>query len=286
LNRVPSGLQRRFPGLSRRVIEPGLEIADRVQADQLGVEAGSLTYGAFLAIPPALLLAVSISSLVLANDVEAQQKIVDHVASLIPGLEQVVTDQFNIKSAGQLGMGIVGIVLVLWAASGFAARARNALGAIFSTTRTGLVTGRLSATLVGVPAFIGFVALGAAAGFAGNLQIPWWADLLVVLAFIALAAGYFLLIYWALTPGPAKPTLRDHIPGALSFAVAAAFLERIGGRYVAYVIAHTTALYGTIGTIFGLLAFLYMTMWVFLLGAEITRFARFPLGRKESQLLT
>jgi membrane protein len=286
LNRVASGLQRRYPRLSRRVIEPGLEIADRVQSDQLGVEAGSLTYGAFLAIPPALLLAVSISSLVLANDPQAQQKIVDHVASLIPGLEQVVTDQFNIKTAGQLGMGIVGVVLVLWAASGFAARARNALGAIFSTTRTGLVTGRFSATLVGVPAFIGFVALGAAAGLIRSLHVPWWADLFVAIAFVAVAAGFFLLIYWALTPGPGKPSLRDHVPGALSFAVAAAFLESVGGRYVAYVIAHTTALYGTIGTVFGLLAFLYMTMWLFLLGAEITRFARFPLGGNTHQVLT
>jgi uncharacterized BrkB/YihY/UPF0761 family membrane protein len=36
------------------------------------------------------------------------------------------------------------------------------------------------------------------------------------------------------------------------------------------VIAKTTALYGAVGTIFGVLAFLYLTMWLLLLGAEVS----------------
>jgi uncharacterized BrkB/YihY/UPF0761 family membrane protein len=38
-------------------------------------------------------------------------------------------------------------------------------------------------------------------------------------------------------------------------------------------VARTTALYGAIGAIFGLLAFMYATMWIFLLGAELSRFS-------------
>lgn len=60
-------------------------IASRVRTDQLGVQAGSLTYGAFLAIPPSLILAVSAISVAVANDAEAQQRLIDRVTSLIPG---------------------------------------------------------------------------------------------------------------------------------------------------------------------------------------------------------
>jgi uncharacterized BrkB/YihY/UPF0761 family membrane protein len=35
-------------------------------------------------------------------------------------------------------------------------------------------------------------------------------------------------------------------------------------------IQNSTALYGTIGGIFGLLAFLYATMWSLLIGAELS----------------
>ena len=35
-------------------------------------------------------------------------------------------------------------------------------------------------------------------------------------------------------------------------------------------------LYGTIGAIFGLLAFIYVAMWLFLLAAEITQLRRAP----------
>ena len=48
---------------------------------------------------------------------------------------------------------------------------------------------------------------------------------------------------------------------------------QVDETYVANVVARTTALYGTIGAIFGLLAFLYATMWLFLLGAEFSRFS-------------
>ena len=75
-----------------------------------------------------------------------------------------------------------------------------------------------------------------------------------------------------MTPGDG-PTLRGHVKGALLFTVGFAIARAIGETYVANVVARATALYGTIGAIFGLLAFLYATMWLFLLGAELSRFS-------------
>ena len=55
--------------------------------------------------------------------------------------------------------------------------------------------------------------------------------------------------------------MRAHLPGAIVFTVAWLALTAIGGIVFASVIQRSTALYGTIGAIFGLLAFLYATMW-------------------------
>ncbi len=82
----------------------------------------------------------------------------------------------------------------------------------------------------------------------------------------------FLFAYRVLTPGDG-PTLRGHVRGALLFTVGFTIARAIGETYVANVVSRATALYGAIGAIFGLLAFLYATMWLFLLGAELSRFS-------------
>ena len=56
------------------------------------------------------------------------------------------------------------------------------------------------------------------------------------------------------------------------FAVGFLALERFGGAYVAGVV--TRRLYGTIGAIFGLLAFIYVAMWLFVLSAQISQLRR------------
>ena len=53
----------------------------------------------------------------------------------------------------------------------------------------------------------------------------------------------------------------------------------VGETYVANVVARTTALTGVIGATFGSLAFLYATMWLFLLGAEL-------YGSRRSEMAT
>jgi membrane protein len=248
---------------------------EKVRTDQLGVHAGSLTYGAFLAIPPLLILALTAISVVMANDAEAQQRLIDDVTALIPGLDQVLTSQFTLASAEQLGIGLVGGIALLWAVSSFAVRTRTALGVVFGTGLPTLLTGRVSGTAIGLASLLGFGLFATVTGWALGPALPLWTRPLLLLAIAAAGVGLFLLIYWALTPpGSGRPTVRDHWPGAVGFMIAAIGLERVGGVYISQVIARTTALYGAIGAIFGLLAFLYIAMWTFLLGAEVSQLIR------------
>ena len=266
----------RYPRLGRRVLTPALALGEQTTADALGIQAGSLTYGAFLSIPPALLIVGSVLGFVLAGDAEAQARVVDQIATVIPGLEPFVRDFLQAAINGRASVGLLGLVALTWTASGFAARARFALGEIFRTARPGLITGRFAAIWQGLPVVVGLMASIAAMGIAGGVGlgdgsgIAWRAgtEILVLVASFVV----FLFVYRVLTPGDG-PKLRGHVKGALLFTVGFAIARAVGETYVANVVARTTALYGAIGAIFGLLAFLYATMWLFLLGAELSRFS-------------
>ena len=140
-------------------------------ADALGIQAGSLTYGAFLSIPPALLIVGSVLGFVLAGDAEAQARVVDQIANVIPGLEPFVRDFLQSAIDGRASVGLLGLVTLTWTASGFAARARFALGEIFRTARPGLITGRFAAIWQGLPVVVGLMASIAAMGIAGGMGL-------------------------------------------------------------------------------------------------------------------
>lgn len=265
---------------SRRIVRPGIALVDRVASDQLGVEAGSLTYGAFLSLPPLLLLFVSAIGIVFQQQANSvQEELIDAVGELVPGFDQVVSTQLELTTATQVGTGVLGVIGVIYAASGFVARVRHALGVIFRTRVTGLVVGRASGALIGVPVVVLLVAFALAAAWVMGLRLDGVVGSLGEVAAMAVLAAFgaaiWTLVYGLLTPSPG-PTLRQHVVGGAVFSVGFLVLERVGGVYVAGVVAKSTALYGTIGAIFGLLAFIYAAMWLFLLAAEVTQQRRGP----------
>lgn len=264
------------------MVRPALVLADRVEEDQLGVEAGSLTYGAFLSLPPLLLLLLSMVGIVFEQQAEtAKQDLIEAVGNLLPGFDDVVSTHLELAASSQIGTGLVGLAGIVYAASGFVARLRHALGVVFRTRRTGLVVGRVSGGLIGVPVVFLLVGFTAAAAWVSGLRFAGAIGVVVeVVAFVGLSVlgtVIWAAVYRLLTPGRG-PSLREHLRGAVVFTVGFLVLERFGAAYVAGVVSRSTALYGTIGAIFGLLAFLYVAMWVFLLAAEVTQLLREPEG--------
>lgn len=113
-------LHERFPHLPYRFLAPVGEVAARPRIDDLATHAGALTYGSFLAIPPLLLFASSVVGFVLAGHPEAAQKAVQELVSLVPGLGSLVTEQVQATINGRVTLGVVGVLGLLWSASGFA----------------------------------------------------------------------------------------------------------------------------------------------------------------------
>jgi YihY family inner membrane protein len=272
----------RSPRLAR-ALSPVLDIVPRYRQDDLPTHAGALTYGAFLSIPPLLLLGISVIGY-LVGDPQRQTQLTEAVIELVPGLKEAVADSIERAVEGRLSLGVIGLVGVLWAASGVAARIRHALGSVYRTGYAGMLGGRFRALALGLPLGIGFLAIAGAAGAVSSMgqsgSIGPLVELLGQLAVLVVATGFMVVFYGWLTPAPAAGSgrvgahLRDHVPAAVVFSVGFAALQRLGVLYVDQVVTRSSALYGTIGAIFGLLAFLYLTAYLFLLAAELAQVLR------------
>ena len=84
--------------------------------------------------------------------------------------------------------------------------------------------------------------------------------------------AFFLALFRFFTP-PCPLRWRNHLPGAIVATIGWLILQRLGALYVDRVIARGSALYGALGAIFGLLAFLYIATYVVLLAAELSAVA-------------
>ncbi len=265
-------LAERYPRLDRVLIQPGWAIAARYQDDDIPTNAGALTYGAFLSIPPILLLVATAVGF-LISDPQEQERIVESLVEQIPGLEDVVTTGVDAMVSGKYFSGILGLVGLAWAASGFASRLRHALGIIFRTERTGLIEGRFRGILMGVPLLAGVIVIAASGGVASGLRsaglIGAVVEAAAYLVVLALGVSFFALIFMLFTPARVM-RFRDYLPGAVTAAIGWALLELLGSRYVDLVVARSSALYGALGAVFGLLAFLYVAVYVLLLSGELS----------------
>jgi membrane protein len=271
----------------RRVVATAGLVSRRIWIDDVGTHAGALTYAALLSIPPLLVFAMSVLGFLLAGSVSAQQAVIDELASLVPGqlqgaATQVLQEQLSAAISGKLSLGVVGIIGLLWSASGLATRLRHALGQIFGTERTGLFTGRVAGAVVGlmvVASLFGFALLAGVQTWASSAWPSGTAaDLGIEAAAIAGTFAFFLVFYRVLTPGRG-PRLRDHIPGAVIFVIGWRVLIAVGGFFFARVVATSSALYGTLGALFGVFAFLYAAAWLLMMGAEASSLVWEARGR-------
>ena len=264
-------IDTRFPKIGV-IVEPVRAIAARYEADELPTHAGALTYGAFLSLPPLLLLAASVIGFVI-EDAAKQEQIINSIVDLIPGLDAVAASLVESLVDGRVALGLIAIPGVLWAASGFVARLRHALGVVFRTPWSGLISGRFRGMVVAVPLFAGVLVVLALPGTVSGLVASGVVGVVVEAAtYLAVLVGgvaFFLVAFRFLTPR-CPLSWRDHLPGAVCATVGWLLLQQLGALYVDRVVARGSALYGTLGAVFGLLAFLYAAAYLLLLSAELS----------------
>ena len=227
-----------------------LAVQKRFGAVQGGPLASYITLAAFLSLFPLLLVGIAVLGL-FAGRTDVAGSVIDQL-SLTGEAAKLVRDTLSTASSSKRSASIVGLLGLLWSGLGLVNTLETAFGAVWQAEGRGLKD-RLWAFLWLGGAVLLLVASVAATAAAGFLPGPLtWLSLIPTLA---VDAALWLWTFKALTSRAGLPW-RAHVPGAILGAVGFEVLKIVGGVYVPRIVGSSSALYGSLGIVFALLAWL------------------------------
>jgi membrane protein len=240
-----------------------LRINERFGAVGGGPLSASIGLAGFLSLFPLLLVAIAVAGFISSGDASFARDLVRSL-NLEGRSAQVVTDALDAAEGSRQTASIIGLAGLLWSGLGVVGTLQNACNSVWQTTGRGLLDKAVSlAWLAGASVmFFATAALGPLAG-----MVPGLAAVGLVVVGIALSTALFTWTYTFLgnQPVPAKA----HLPGAILVAVGFEGLKLVGGVYVPRAVASSSALYGSLGVVFAVLAWLLIYARMVVYGAVV-----------------
>lgn len=275
---VSEFLGRFTPPVQTRIVrgvQLGVEVHVKSTEDDVTTHGAALTYAGFLSLVPLILLGLAVTgeiAVLTENQDDWFAKLVD----AIPGLGALIGGQEQALARNAASLGVIGLVGVLWTASVLSSRAQRALAVIFGLPPRAMVNRMraLGVTIgLGLALFVSVAVTGIVRtlNLDGVLNVPL--QVATWIGLFGVEIVYFTLAYWLLTPRR-ELRFRDHLAGGVVMAVGWGVLKYVGTFFVERTISKASALYGTLGTVFGLLLFIRLAMWLFLYGAEVNSLVR------------
>ncbi len=243
---------RRLERLGRRWRWLGFTLAVHRRFGELygNQMASAVTLTAFLTLFPLVLVGIAVIGFLSVGSDDLPQRIVENLG-LTGRAADTITDAVGTAERSRRLASVVGVVGLLWTGLGLAGAVAYAYNTVWQVRARGA-----KERLVGL-AWLGGLGVLLAATFAASALVEWLGggiSILVVVAGIALNTALFLWTSWVL-PHRRVP-LRALLPAALVGGVALEILKVVGTIIVPRLVANSSALYGTIGVVFALLAWL------------------------------
>ncbi len=242
--------------------------------DQGPFMSAALTYYAFVAIFPLLLLLSSFLGWLLSGNETLQTRLLLGTLGRFPIVgEQLAQPE---KLQGSAWSIAIGLLVALYGATGLGQAAQNVLNtawAVPRNSRLNPVISRLRSILVMV--FGGFVVvmLTVAASFLTNLSTfgvdaeGWLQGLSTVLSLVVTAAVFSLMMRYTTSR---RPSFWTALPGGITIAVGWHLLQMLGGVYVSRVMDRATELNAVFALVLGLIAFIYLACIIAVIGVEVS----------------
>ncbi|HEX9994850.1 MAG TPA: YihY/virulence factor BrkB family protein [Acidimicrobiales bacterium] len=230
-----------------------LTVNDRFGEVNGGFVAAAVTLSVFLSIFPLILVGIAVFGYVVDTQ-RFTSEIIDTLG-LTGSAARTMRDIVETAQQSRRGASIVGFLGLVWSALGVANAIEYAFNAAWQVKGRGIkdkgvaVLWMVSAGLI----FLGSIALGAALNV-----LPGWATPFSVLVGVAVNTALFWWSAKLLTN--VGVGWRPLLPGAIAAGVAFEVLKAVGTLLIPRAVSSSSALYGSIGTIFALIT------WLFLLG--------------------
>ena len=231
-------------------LRTALAVNRRVSDVGGGPLSSSITLAGFLSLFPLILVGIAVLGFVSAGNSDFPQKVIDQFGLTGEAANQML-HAINEAEQSRRAATVVGFFGLLWAGLGVVGTLAQALNATWQVKGRGW-TGKLVdlAWLIGAGLlFLASLALGPVAAW-----LPGPATIPTVILGLALNVVVFLWLFRSLTN--VAVSWADHLPGAIAAAIGLEVLKAVGTFYVPRAVASASALYGSIGVVFAILAWL------------------------------
>jgi len=260
--------QRRTPALSVPIA-----VVYKYFDDQGNYLAAILTYYAFIAIFPLLLLASSILGFVLQGRPELQQEVLSSTLSTFP----IIGDQLGRPEGlqGSTAGVIVGALTALYGALGLGTAIQNAMNVAWSVPRNSRpnpILLRFKSLLLVVTAGLAVITVTVLSTLLSNTSVldgalNIWVQWLIRIATVVVI-GLILTLLFRMAAAR-RHSLESAAPGAFTLAVLWQALQYLGAWYVTHVLGETSSMNKTFALVLGLIGLLYIASVMGMLGIEV-----------------
>ena len=246
-----------------RWLDAVLSVTDRFGAIGGGPLAASIALSTFVSLFPLLLVVIAVMGFLSSSDAGFAGDLV-HDLGLRGDAAQTVRDALATAEESRQAASIVGLGGLLWSGLGVVGSIQTALNAVWQVKGRGLVD-RLVALRWLLGAGLLFL-LTALLGPALRM-VPGPIKPVTVVVGFALTTVLFVWTYTSL--GNNHTGWRTHVPGAVLVAAGFEVLKAIGSLYVPRAVTSSSALYGSIGVVFAVLAWLLLYGRLVVYGAVV-----------------
>jgi membrane protein len=246
LRRILSPLARRWRG-----VETALRVQERFGEVHGGSLAAAVTLAAFLSIFPLLLVLIAVLGFFSARAADLPAEVVGQLGLTGDAAKAVVSAVESAERSRRVAS-VIGLAGLLWSGLGLVAALQDGMNSVWQVTGRG-IKDKLYGLLWLVGAGTILLLSLALTGVLRWLPGPAWP----VATVLSLAIGVALWLWTLRTLTNRDMAWRALLPGAVLGAVGLEALKWLGGLYVPRAVEGSSALYGSIGVVFALLAWLF-----------------------------
>ncbi len=260
--------QRRHP-----VLGFPLAVVYKYFDDQGPYLASALTYYAFIAIFPLMLLGTSILGIILRGEPNWQQSILDSALAQFP----IIGDELGRPQGlqGSVSGVAVGALAALYGAMGLGQALQNTQHVAWSVPRNSRpnpVYARLKTLVLLVTAGFSLLAVSVVSTIASTTDVftevlGSGIKIFLPLLTIVVVGGFLTLLFRYAATG--QHSFQRAAPGGFALAVMWQLLQYAGAAYVNNVLVGTTSMTKTFGLVLGLIGFLWIGAVMAVLAMEI-----------------
>lgn len=249
----PTGIKGKLTALGRRFPPLGwaLKVQERYSDLHGNNLAAAVTFQAFVSLFPLLLVAVAVIGWIAGDGTDVAGSVVRELG-LSGDARSAVVDAVDAAKDSKRAASAIGLISLLWSGLGLVNALQYGYNQVWQVEERGLKD-----KAVGILWLAGAVVVfvGAAAITTLLRWLPGYVAPLGIL--VALAVNFGLWVWTSKILPNTRIPWRAVLPGALFAAIGLEILKAVGAFYVPKLVASSSQLYGTLGVVFALLAWLF-----------------------------